>query len=328
MNDTKIKLDHLIGQDTLKRQLSFYLSAFQKTQILPHVLILGGKGMGKTEFSVALARNLRHPDLGGRPKPLITINSSTVKNVKQFIEDIMLGYVGDQHMTLFFDEVHMLPDSVQTAFLTILNPNKSNKNFFKYEGSEIEFDFRRVSFVFATTDPQGLIGPFKDRCRVLQMAEYNYSELALMVRDQLEEKGLNVAPDTIEDVASVCRGNARDAIMMSQDNISQYMANEGIKTLCKSHWNELKRVLGIYPLGLKEVEVAILRALKDFPDGCSLTNLAARTNQTKSSLQNEFELYLMRRGLMVVGQGGRRLTTEGFKLLNLIEEKEKVAQAG
>lgn len=316
----KIDLDYLIGQDKLKNQINFYLESFNATQILPNILFVGAKGAGKTEFSVALARNLRHPLTGGRPKPLLTINSSTLKNVRQFVEDIFIRYVQDQAITLFFDEVHELPVSIQTAFLTILNPNKKNANTLRFEDSELVFDFKKVSFVFATTDPQMLIGPFKDRCKILYMDDYKKSELSKIVRANLED--LTMADDVAESVASVCRGNARNAVLTAKDAIFQYMKGRRISHLDMAGWNKLRDVLGIMPLGLETAEVNVLKALEAYKDGCSLNNLSARTGYTTGAIQREFESFLIKNGLMTIGQGGRKITNDGRLMLNKIREIE------
>lgn len=313
---TNDHFSHLIGQEKLKAQLRFYLNAFRETQILPTILLVGGRGSGKTEFAVSLARNLRVDSMGGRPKPLLTINSSTLKNVRQFVEDIVLKYVNDQTLTLFFDECHALPESVQTALLTILNPNKKNSNLFRYEDSEILFDFRKVSFVFATTDPQKLVGPFKDRCRVLHMDEYQHSDLGKIVRENLDED-LEIPDEVMDHVASVCRGNARNAVLMAKDNIVQYMKGSKVSVMDKSHWDNLCDVLGIMPFGLESSEVQVLKALSEFPAGCSLNNLAAKTGFTRQAIMLEFESYLVKRGLMQIKAGGREITTKGKEYLRL-----------
>ena len=253
--------------------------------------------------------------MGGRPKPLLTVNSSTVKNVRQFVEDIVLKYVNDQTLTLFFDECHALPESVQTALLTILNPNKKNSNLFRYEDSEIMFDFKKVSFVFATTDPQKLVGPFKDRCRVLHMDEYEYKDLGKIVRENLDD-GLEIPDDVMDHVASVCRGNARNAVLMAKDNIVQYMKGSKVSKMCHKHWDTLCDVLGIMPMGLESSEVQVLKALNDFPVGCSLNNLSAKTGFTRQAIMLEFESYLVKKGLMQIKSGGREITSKGKDYLN------------
>ena len=313
-NESQDHFAHLIGQSKLKAQLRFYLNSFRETQILPTILLVGGRGSGKTEFAVSLARNLRLDAIGGRPKPLLTVNSSTVKNVRQFVEDIVLKYINDQTLTVFFDECHALPESVQTSLLTILNPNKKNSNLFRYEDSEILFDFRKVSFVFATTDPQKLVGPFKDRCRILHMDEYEYSDLGKIVRENLDE-GLEIPDDVMGHVASVCRGNARNAVLMAKDNIVQYMKGGKVSKLCQRHWESLCEVLGIMPMGLESSEVQVLKALSEFPTGCSLNNLSAKTGFTRQAIMLEFESYLVKKGLMQIKSGGREITANGKEYL-------------
>jgi Holliday junction resolvasome RuvABC ATP-dependent DNA helicase subunit len=81
--------DEMIGQSKTKSVLGFYIDAFEKTEILPHMFIVGQRGQGKTMLATQVAKNLRSKTLG-RVKPMLTINCSTLKNVLQFIEDIVL----------------------------------------------------------------------------------------------------------------------------------------------------------------------------------------------------------------------------------------------
>jgi Holliday junction resolvasome RuvABC ATP-dependent DNA helicase subunit len=177
------------------------------------------------------------------------------------------------------------------------------------------FDFKKVSFVFATTDPQKLVGPFKDRCRVLHMDEYEYKDLGKIVRENLDE-GLEIPDDVMDHVASVCRGNARNAVLMAKDNIVQYMKGSKVSKMCHKHWETLCDVLGIMPMGLESSEVQVLKALNDFPMGCSLNNLSAKTGFTRQAIMLEFESYLVKKGLMQIKSGGREITGKGKDYLN------------
>ena len=47
----------LFGQINVKKRLNFYLKAFEKTSLCPFLLLVGAKGLGKTEF----ARQLEEP---------------------------------------------------------------------------------------------------------------------------------------------------------------------------------------------------------------------------------------------------------------------------
>ena len=308
--------DEMIGQSKTKSVLGFYIDAFEKTEILPHMFIVGQRGQGKTMLATQVAKNLRSKTLG-RVKPMLTINCSTLKNVRQFIEDIVLQYVRDQHITLFFDEVHEMPAPIQTCLLTVLNPNKHNLNTLRFEDYNIEFDFTKVSFIFATTDPQRVITPLKDRCRMVHMEEYQYDELGEIVKGNSED--LEFDDETLRDIASVCRGNARNATLMAKDNILQFARRHNVSFVDMNIWGRIKTVLGILPLGLENTELQILKVLKD-RTVCSLTNISAVTGLSSQALRAEFELYPLKHNLMEIAQGGRRLTGHGRDYLTAIGE--------
>jgi Holliday junction resolvasome RuvABC ATP-dependent DNA helicase subunit len=308
--------DEMIGQSKTKIVLGFYIDAFEKTEILPHMFIVGQRGQGKTMLATQVAKNLRSKTLG-RVKPMLTINCSTLKNVRQFIEDIVLQYVRDQHITLFFDEVHEMPAPIQTCLLTVLNPNKHNLNTLRFEDYNIEFDFTKVSFIFATTDPQRVITPLKDRCRMVHMEEYQYDELGEIVKGNSED--LEFDDETLRDIASVCRGNARNATLMAKDNILQFARRHNVSFVDMNIWGRIKSVLGILPLGLENTELQILKVLKD-RTVCSLTNISAVTGLSSQALRAEFELYPLKHNLMEIAQGGRRLTGHGRDYLTAIGE--------
>jgi Holliday junction resolvasome RuvABC ATP-dependent DNA helicase subunit len=308
--------DEMIGQSKTKSVLGFYIDAFEKTEILPHMFIVGQRGQGKTMLATQVAKNLRSKSLG-KVKPMLTINCSTLKNVRQFIEDIVLQYVRDQHITLFFDEVHEMPVPIQTCLLTVLNPNKHNLNTLRFEDYHIEFDFTKVSFIFATTDPQRVITPLKDRCRMIHMEEYQYDELGEIVKGNSED--LEFDDETLRDIASVCRGNARNATLMAKDNILQFARRHNVSFVDMNIWGRIKAVLGILPLGLENTELQILKVLKD-RTVCSLTNISAVTGLSSQALRAEFELYPLKHNLMEIAQGGRRLTGHGRDYLAAIGE--------
>ena len=63
---------HIVGQDHIKRQLSFYLDAYKTTNILPFLMFNGQRGIGKTEFARALGSAAK--------KTFYEINSSSIKD--------------------------------------------------------------------------------------------------------------------------------------------------------------------------------------------------------------------------------------------------------
>jgi Holliday junction DNA helicase RuvB len=306
--------NEMVGQNKVKNILGFYIESFEKTEILPHLFIVGQRGQGKTMLATQVAKNLNSPTFG-RVKPMLTINCSTLKNVRQLVEDIFLQYARDQHITVFFDEVHEMPIPIQNCLLTVLNPNKNNVNTLRFEDYNIEFDFKKISFIFATTDPQKVITPLKDRCKMIHMEEYNKEDLAQIVQANSED--LSFEEEALYDIASVCRGNARNAALMAKDNLLQYARRHNIFDIDSKIWARIKTLLSIQPLGLEDTELQILKILKERGQS-SLTNLSAVTGLSPQSIRSEFELYLLKHGLMQVVQGGRKITDKGISYLNSI----------
>ena len=307
----------IVGQNKVKRQLAFYINSFMTTQQLPHLLIVGQKGGGKTALATLIARNLKVKELGGETKPMLKVNCATVRKLESLVNAVFLPYVKPKdNITLFFDECHALDEIAQDALLTALNPDKKNFGYLNYKESKIEFDFKKVSFVFATTNAEKMSNPLKDRLRMIQLEPYTVEELGRIV--ELNLPNITVKSDALRESAMTCRGNARQAVKVAQDQIMQYCAAAGISDFDMESWDKMRELLSINPYGVGESELQILRALDGF-EGRSLTAVAAATGLEKTALQNEFESYLLRLGLIEVAQKGRRLTLLGRKYLQKLD---------
>ena len=197
------------------------------------------------------------------------------------------------------------------ALLTILNPNKDNKNTFDYEGYHFEIDFKRVSFIFATTEPQDVFHALVDRLERIDLEDYTYDDLAQIL--QLNIDNVKFEGDILSRlIAPTLRGNARAAAKMAA-HISNYCASKGTNKFTMTGWKELKNTLDILPFGMTKIELKLLQTLKR--DGMlRLYNLAAKMQMTRSAIQNGIEVYLQKLNLIEVTQNGRRLTKDGEEI--------------
>lgn len=321
MSELKIKQEFIdglfpgvVGQKKVKRQLSFYVSTYYVTQILPHLLIIGGKGSGKTHLSTLVARNLKVNDLGGNIKPMLKINCATIKKLSNLIQNVLLPYIRE-YMTIFFDECHALEIGAQEALLTALSPDKNFIGYINHQDGIIEINYKKISCIFATTQPDLLNNAFKDRLRVIQLEPYSRDDLANILQFHSNEQGIEISSNVLFDVASVCRGNPRSCVKMANEIIVPFCQNISSKIFEKNSWNNLRKLLSIYPLGLGETELQILRELEKTNYPRSLTSLAASTGLEKSAIQGEYEHYLMKMGLMEIAENGRKLTEKGKQYL-------------
>ncbi len=310
----------IVGQDKAKRRLGFYHEGFNATRVLPHLMFIAPKGCGKTTLAKAMGRNLwsteKTEDGELKPKKFLEINCSTIKNVKQFINQIIVPHVNYQECTILFDECSELPKDVTMALLTILNPNEENRTSFSFEDYVCDFDFRQQSFMFATTEAQSVFHALMDRCERIDLEEYTYNELGEIVKrvckDAEFEDGL------LPEIATVLRGNARAAQKMAT-NITNYMKAKGKTLFTHKDWASLSYSLGILPLGLSPIELQVLNHLAEKRE-CSLTYLSAKTGLTKACLQRDFEMHLQKMNLMEISTAGRKITAKGKTYLEELPE--------
>ena len=292
----------IVGQDKTKKKLNFLLNGYKRTKIMPHLLFVAPRGCGKTLIAQKTA------SLMGREKNII-VNCSTIKNVKGFFNQIMLPYVYDKDSTIIFDEASELPRDVTMALLTILNPNQHNKNDFAFDEATYTFRFNLNSFIFCTTEAQKMFHALLDRLYRVDLEDYSYIDLGKIINSNLKLKNQIIAEEIINEVASVCRGNARQAQSMA-NQISSYLVSKNSNELNRNGWSEVKDSLSIYPLGLTEIELNVLKILKEHGE-VRLSNLSAKTNLTKDMLQKNVELYLVRNNRIEIRPTGRALTKKG-----------------
>jgi len=307
-----MSFDKIIGQEKVKKKLSFYLEGQHKTLLSPHILFVAPRGSGKTLLAQTYASQLLNSE--GKKRKLITINCSTLTSLKSFINDVAIPFVSGKEVTILFDEASEIPPPIRMALLTILNPNKENKNEFAYDDVTIEFDFKKVTFLFATTEAHKIFHALIDRLERIDLEEYSNDDLAMIVQKNINS---NISQNAMEEVKKVLRGNARKATQMA-NNISLYLDSCGKQEFKIEDWNDFKSKLGINPLGLTPMEIKILKVLSE-KTLTSLTNLSAKTQMSRQSLQRDAENYLQKLNLMEIVATGRKITCQGRAYLESLK---------
>lgn len=303
----------LIGQDNVKRKLNFYLKAFNKTSICPFLNFVGAKGLGKTEFAKAFARNLTNKD--GSPRPFIELNCSTIKNNEAFFEQIFLPLIANNEVTILLDEAHALPKDLTNAFLTIFNTENTHLKDFTWEEQIFSFDFTKQTFLFATTESDKLFPPLKDRLTTIDFEPYESGELGQILESKLD--GVKFLPEALFKLAKTTRGNARSAVMRAKE-VMLYCESENNPNFTTQSYEDFCKILGVLPHGITCTEKQILEILNE-RGSCTLAMLSASTGLSPSSIRCDHELYLLRKNFMQI-DGKRKITSHGKKVLTSLEE--------
>ena len=88
MNDkTTTMFPDIVGQDKAKKKLQFFHRGYEASGIIPQLMFIAPKGCGKTTLAKANGRQLKSSETG-KTKRFLEINCSTIKNVKQFFNQV------------------------------------------------------------------------------------------------------------------------------------------------------------------------------------------------------------------------------------------------
>ena len=298
----------LVGQANVKKKLNFYLDAFEMTSTAPFLLFVGAKGLGKTMFARQFAGALKNHDNSKRA--IVEINCSSLKNVNQFFEQIVLPLVLDNDITLFFDEAHELPKSLMMALLTILEAGSRQTVTYNWQGDNYSFDMRRNTFFFATTESDKLFHPLKDRLTSIDFEPYAPHHLAKILKKSSE--GVQFNAEALQKLSDTVRGNARNAVMTAKDVVLYCLSND-VKRFSMKHYEKFCDTLGILPKGITCTEREVLEILEE-KGACSLSMLAAKTGLSTTALRCDHEKYLLMQNLMEIDTK-RKITPRGKRLV-------------
>jgi Holliday junction resolvasome RuvABC ATP-dependent DNA helicase subunit len=296
--------DNIIGQEKIKKRLEFFVQGQEATSISPNILFVAPKGSGKTLIAQTYASCLR--DSKGNRRKLLTINCSSLTRLKQFVNDLLVPHVADKEVTILFDEASEIPKDVTMGLLTILNPNRENRTSFSYGDFNIDFDFRKVTFLFATTEAHKIFHALIDRLERVDLEEYTLQDLSTIVQ---KNTPVGIDSAAMLEIAKVLRGNARQAVRMA-GHLSSYVSSTKKGEFKIDDWPDFCTKTATNSLGLSHLEIKVLQCLAEKSE-TTLTNLSAKTSLTRQTLQRDTENYLQKLNLIDVTPTGRKLTKHG-----------------
>lgn len=322
-----ITLDTFIGNTEMIRMLKIeVLAAKARNKELPHILLKGPAGCGKTTLGEAIAR-----EFGNKP---LTITPNTAKNSdllrKFFLNMPDDGYDEEGNIIgthdpinpqiVFIDEVHQLSLLAQELLGIAMHDWRLPVTV---EGRD-EFEWvPRFTLIGATTLPGKLSKPFRDRFNVQALFEtYDQDESLKIVGLHARNKGLQLGEGVLEAIATRSRGVGRHLVnllaRLESSAVASSLVNpERANVITLPLANKVfADILHLDDRGLSKTDIKILKQLHKIQDPVGVDTLAAVTNEDKSTLENEVEPYLVQEGLMSRTKRGRVLTDEGRRYLH------------
>jgi Holliday junction DNA helicase RuvB len=308
------RLDKYIGQEHIKEPLMAALaSAKARGAPLPHVLLSGPPGLGKTTLSLILAAEMGWP--------MIDLIGSTVGTPKDLSYKLMFL----QTKTIFFvDEIHAMRTPVQEVLYPVL---EDGRLLYRGEMGSKEVVLKPLTVVGATTHLGKLAQPFIDRFQLqFELQFYSPQELVTLGGFTAHKLCLKIDPIGLEAIAIRSRGTPRYV-----NNYLKWLRDFGLyrpallpKVISEDYvvsilWDKLK----IDNKGLSSLDRQYLRALEAEPTAVGLESIAATLRQQEVTLENTVEPYLLYSGMIKRIRNGRQITDLGREHLASLRRRKK-----
>jgi len=250
-------LKELFGNATMKSSLISKLTLPPKKR--PHsYMLIGQKGCGKTTVARIIASMLDCCDA-----EFYEIDASDesggVAACRELKRTINYQPMSGEVRVWFIDECHKLTKPAQEALLKMLEEPPEH-----------------AYFILATTDPQKLLGTFKDRCTTYEMKPLDDEEMMALLDGIIESEEKEVPQDVLESIITSANGMPRQAIKTLERVIDlpkkkmleaseQIMETEAQTIdLCrvllqkKPTWKDVTKILSVLQAEPESVRYAVL----------------------------------------------------------------------
>ncbi len=298
-------LDDFIGQQRLVGHLRVRIrSALGAVRPMDHALFVAPPGAGKTSLATVIAAELgEHMVAVARP-----IGARELLDV---LYELGQG-------VLFLDEIHRFSTAQQENLLPLL------------EGGYLEAKWGREHFEWltvlaATTEPQGVIAPLRDRFPIRpdtgsEFDPYTDVEMAEIVAVMGSRVGITLAPDDVMALGTAAGGtprNARSLILAARD----LTASQGGEPPTAA---EVLEFCQVDSDGLTRAHNTYLRRLYEMGGQAGLDPISTRLRLHPSAVR-DIERLLLDRQLIGLEPRGRVLTRAGRDRIGVTPQRRKAS---
>jgi Holliday junction DNA helicase RuvB len=289
------KFSEITGQSEVVTRLGIIVAGCKNSAgVMPHVLIDGPPGLGKTTIASAIAT-----EMGVN---LYTINGAAIRSIKNILP-YLTGM--EPRSVLFIDEIHRLPKIVEEFLYPVMEDFvlnitvKGDDDKDKPETIELPM----FTMVGATTSGGSLSQPFYDRFQIKEhLSFYSETDLAKLARSNATKLGLMISDEDLLEIAKRSKGTPRilNARLQWYKNCIAYYQDK-VMTIDDIFINQ-----GIDKDGLDVYDKMYLKVLTSSKGSAlGLKSISSLTGIAIETIENSIEPYLVRKGFVVRTQKGR-----------------------
>lgn len=308
------RLGEYIGQDKAKKNLSVFVkAALTRREALDHVLLYGPPGLGKTTLANIIANEL---SVNFRPTSGPAIERAG--DLAAILTNLQPRDV------LFIDEIHRLSRQVEEILYSAMEDFTLDIIIGKGpHARSIRLDIAPFTLIGATTKAGALSPPLRDRFGVISRLEY-YSTDALVEIITRAAQILKIPIETggASEIARRSRGTPRIANRLLK-RVRDFAQVEGSATITDDIADRALLALEVDRAGLDHTDRRMLDAMiKKFRGGpVGLETIAASISETRETIEDIYEPYLLQLGFIMRTPRGRVVTEAGWRHMGVAYPK-------
>jgi len=299
-----------IGQERIKKNLNLILRAAKKrNKSIDHLLFYGPTGLGKTTLATLVAKEMS--------ANLKITTGPAIQKVGELAA--VLSSLEDRDV-LFIDECHRLNRQIEEVLYPAMDSHKLHLVIGKGLGSRmISLDLPAFTLIAATTRPNLLSNPLRARFgATFQIDYYTTNEIETIIQRSARLMGVKIEPGAVSVLARVSRFTPRIANRLLK-RVRDFIEVNNLEIIDNNAVNETLKFLEIDCLGLEPCERRLLEVIiKKFNNRpVGINTLTAALSEEKGVIEEVYEPYLIKLGLLQRTPLGRVTTEAAYKHLKI-----------
>jgi holliday junction DNA helicase RuvB len=308
-------LGDFVGQRDLVGHLRIVLgSARARNQCADHLLFAGPPGLGKTSLASIVAS-----EMGAGFRVTSGPVLSRPGDLAALLTDLQDGDV------LFIDELHRLSRAVEEVLYPAMEDLRLDVMIGRGPSARsIRLDLPNFTLVGATTRTGLVAAPLRDRFGFIgQLDLYDVEELTEIAARSAKLLEVSLSPEAATLIASRSRGTPRIANRLLR-RVRDFASVGNHSDVSEDVARDALTLFGVDEFGLDKIDRRILTLLCDqfASQPVGLTTLAHACGEEPLTIEDAYEPYLLRSGLMIRTPRGRVATERAYEHLGLQQRHE------